>query len=110
MPRPFPDINQPIYAPDKTKLRNKISLLTSSNISFIDCDKTVNLPLVFLSSTKQAMCTGRQELWYGSFFKILNIRNIMLHFVRDNTKVKFWQKCYLLFSKRETLMIVTIII
>lgn len=82
MPRPFPDINRLIYVPDKTELRNKISLLMSSRIycvtsSFIYCVR--NLPLVFLSSTKQAMCTGRQELWYGSFFKILNIRNITLY-------------------------------
>lgn len=84
MPRPFPGINQPIYAPGKTELRNKVSLLTSFSILYL-LQQNINLPVVFLSSTKHAMCTGRQELWYGSFFKIL-ITKILRYILLQDTE------------------------
>jgi len=64
MPRPFPDINPLVYVPDKIKLKDIASLLTDSNIIhfYLQNVSKINLPLVFLSSTRQAICTGRQEL------------------------------------------------
>lgn len=43
MLRPFPDINQPIYAPDKTELRNKVSLLTSSIIHLLQYNNKLTI-------------------------------------------------------------------
>lgn len=60
--------------------------------------KHIYLPLVFFSSTKQAICTGKHELWYGSFFNILKYR---IEIIQDYINLYYIRKSMYYLSVRE---------